>query len=124
MMAQLSLDGGVAANYFGSWVARGAETAWNAEWRFAGSAGTLEWVNEKLRFSDETGHSRRVPAKPLRAETQLGLLDDFARALDTGEEPETSGRRNLNSLAATHAVVRSIRTGQPVHVASLLAGKA
>ena len=41
VMAQLTLMNRVVVNYFGSWVASGAETPWNADWRIEGSKGVL-----------------------------------------------------------------------------------
>jgi predicted dehydrogenase len=35
------------------------------------------------------------------------------RAIRTGDEPETSGRRNLGSLALAEAAARSTETGKP-----------
>jgi hypothetical protein len=49
------------------------------------------------------------------------LLEAFARALDSKTEPEASGRRNLNSLATTYAIVRAAQTRRRVVVRGLLA---
>jgi predicted dehydrogenase len=115
-------------NYFASWVAVGWETNWNADWRFEGSNGVLRWERDRLFFSDggdtlPQGVPRRQrPVRFIRwpKTHQAYLLHAFAKALDTGVEPETSGRRNLNSLATTYAVVRAAKARRRVLVSELL----
>ena len=120
VMAQLDLTNKIVANYFASWVALGRETDWNGEWRIEGSKGTLLWRSDDILFSDRPRGGRKV--RPVRwpQSHQAYLLDAFADALDTGNEPETSGADNLNSFAATHAVVRAAKQGQRVAVGELL----
>ena len=120
VMAQITLGRGVSVNYFASWVATGAETGWNADWRFEGSKGVLLWENDQLAFSNAPGRKRPVPLVAWPRTHQAYLLWAFAKALDTGEEPETSGRRNLNSLATTYAVVRAAKLRRPVAVVEML----
>ncbi|MDQ1256852.1 MAG: hypothetical protein QG656_1452, partial [Candidatus Hydrogenedentes bacterium] len=109
VMAQLELSNKVAVNYFASWVATGAETNWNADWRIEGSKGVLLWERDALSFSDKPNRARKIPLIKCPLTHQAYLLDAFATALDKGIEPETSGRRNLNSLATTYAVVRAVK---------------
>ena len=120
VMAQLILDNGVVVNYFGSWVSKGAETNWNANWRFEGSKGVLLWEDDSLAFSNRPGRKRAVPLIKMRKTHQAYLLEAFAKALDTGAEPETSGRLNLNSLAATYAVVRAAEKKRLVRLSELV----
>ena len=120
LMAQLELDHGVAVNYFASWVATGHETGWNADWRFEGSKGVLLWEKDVLTFSDKPARKRKVPFIKWPVCHQAYLLDSFAKCLDTGVEPETSGASNLNSLATTYAVVRAAREKRRVEVRELL----
>lgn len=44
---------------------------------------------------------------------RAGALAAFAEAVATGVEPETSGRRNLASLALAEAAARSAESGRP-----------
>ena len=120
VMAQLELDNGAVVNYFASWVATGWETGWNANWRFEGSKGVLLWESDQLAFSSAPDKKKTVPLIKCPKVHQAYLLDAFARALDTGVEPETSGRRNLNSLAATYAVVRAAKAHRKIRVSDLL----
>jgi predicted dehydrogenase len=120
IMAQLETDAGVSVNYFASWVASGAETPWNADWRIEGSKGVLLWQDDEIWFSDKPDCRERVTEVAWPKVHQAFLIDAFAETLDTGVEPETSGRRNLNSLATTYAVVRSAREDRRVNVSELL----
>ena len=120
VMAQLETESGVSVNYFASWVSAGAETPWNANWRIEGSKGVLIWENDEIWFSDKPDARERVPEVDFPKVHQAWLIDAFAEALDTGIEPETSGRRNLNSLATTYAVVLAAEEGRRVNVSELL----
>jgi len=120
VMAQLELANGVVANYHASWVAGGWETTWNADWRIEGSAGVLLWEGDDLFFSTTPGRRRKVRPLKMPLQHQAYLLEAFGKALDDGTEPETSGRRNLNSLATTYTVVRAAQQRRRVRVSELL----
>jgi len=120
VMAQVAMDSGAFVNYFGSWVATGWETPWNGDWRIEGSDGVLLWENDALTVSNSPGHRRKVRMIKWPKSHQAYLLDAFAACLDNGSEPETSGRNNLNSLAATFAMVRSAREKRRVPISEML----
>lgn len=120
IMAQLELANGIVVNYFGSWVSTGWETPWNAHWRLDGSKGVLLCEFDRLSFSEKPERKRAVPLVKWPVIHQAYLLEAFGQALDTGIEPETSGRRNLNSLATTYALVRAAEQGRRVQVDELL----
>lgn len=120
IMAQIEMEAGLMVNYFGSWVASGCETTWNADWRIEGSKGVLMWQGDRVSFSDTPDKKRSVPQARMALTHQAYLLDAFGKAIDTGIEPETSGRRNLNSLAATYAVVRAAKERRPVRIEEML----
>lgn len=120
VMAAIELACGVQVEYFGSWVATGWETTWNADWRIEGSKGVLLWQGESLALSNRSNEKREVRVLKMARDHQAYLLEAFGRALDEGVEPETSGRRNLNSLAATYAVVAAAQKRRRVEVAELL----
>ncbi|HNR32204.1 MAG TPA: Gfo/Idh/MocA family oxidoreductase [Candidatus Hydrogenedentes bacterium] len=121
VMAQWRCENGATANYCASWVSGGWETTWNADWRFDGSKGALMLEGEQVFFSDKPGSRRAVPLVKFEPAHQAWLLEAFARALTANTEPETSGRDNLNSLAATHAMVRAAKERRWVTVRELLA---
>ena len=120
VMAQLELESGTTVNYVASWVSAGWETGWNAHWRFDGSKGALLIEEDHVYFSNTAGRRRKVPLLKWPLAHQAYLLEAFAIALETGVEPETSGRNNLNSLAATHAVVQAARQQRRVPVRDML----
>jgi predicted dehydrogenase len=51
---------------------------------------------------------------------RLGILNAFLRAIHDGEEPETSGRDNLHTLALVMGAISSASSGQPQLLESLL----
>ena len=121
VMAQLETKNGVMVDYFASWVGRGWETTWNADWRIEGANGVLLIEKDALFFSDHPERRRKIPLRKMKHVHQAHLLEAFGKALDNAMEPETSGRNNLNSLAATHAVVRAAKMKHRVLVRDLLA---
>jgi len=120
VMAHLETEGGAAVSYVGSWVSQGWETTWNGDWRFEGPKGVLLWRNGEVAFSAGADTKEAVPLVEMPAVHQARLLEVFAECLDHGAEPETSGRRNLNSLAAIYAAVRSAKERRRVQVDELL----
>jgi predicted dehydrogenase len=63
--------------------------------------------------------ARRVKLPELPAVDQAGSLAAFAQAIRTGEEPESSGRVNLGSLALAFAMIESATAGLPVFVPAI-----
>lgn len=120
IMAQLEMSGGVTANYCGSWVSTGWESGWNADWRIEGAKGVLLLEQDTIYFSNKAGSRKKIPLVKCARTQQAHLLDAFARALDAGLEPETSGKKNLNSFAATHAVVCAAQERRRVLVRELI----
>ncbi len=120
IMTQLMMENGVSVNYFGSWVASGWETTWNGDWRIEGSKGTLLWEGEDVFFSNTPSKRRKIRQAKMKRTHQAYLLEAFGKAIDTGEEPETSGRRNLNSLATTFAVVKAAKEKRRVTIREML----
>jgi len=120
VMAQLAMTNGVLVNYFASCVGAGWETGWNADWRVEGSKGVLLLERDELYLSNKPGRRRKVPLRKWPLTRQAYLLEAFADALDSGVEPETGAKNNLNSLAATHALVRAGKEKRCVSVRELL----
>lgn len=118
--AQFEMTGGVVGNYFASWVSRGWETDWNANWRIEGEKGVLLIEDSHVYFSNKCATRRKVALLKMAKTHQEWLIQEFARCLDKGLEPETSSRNNLNSLVATHAAVRAVREQRRVRVNELL----
>ncbi|HOD51937.1 MAG TPA: Gfo/Idh/MocA family oxidoreductase [Candidatus Hydrogenedentes bacterium] len=120
VMAALELDTGSCVNYHASWVANGWETPWNGNWRFDGSRGALLWENDELYVSNSPAKRRKLRQVAWPLVGQAGLLDAFARAVESRQQPETAAADNLKSLAVTHALVRAVREKRRVELRELL----
>jgi len=118
--ACLELEGGIGVNYFASWVSRGWETDWNGNWRIEGDKGVLLIEDSQVYFTDKQKTRRKIPLVKIEKTHQDWLLDNFCIMLQKKMEPETSAGNNLNSLAATHAVVKAIQEKRRFTVQELL----
>lgn len=125
--ATIEFDGGALVSYRGSWVSPGPQTYWDGEWHMECERGEIFWTGR-----DDQGTSgdrvtirllgkpaRRVKLPELPAIDQAGSLKAFAQAIQSGQEPETSGRANMGSLALTFAMIESATAGLTVPVAQL-----
>jgi len=112
----LLLDNNINVAYNASWVSQGWETSWNGNWRIEGSKGVLIMENDQLFFSCKPDSRREVSLRKWPLAHQAYLLESFYDCLEKDLEPETSGKANLNSLAATHAAVKAVRDGRTVNV--------
>jgi predicted dehydrogenase len=126
----LGFEGGVTVSYRGSWISGGRRTPWAGEWRMEGRNGAIEWasrgdpgVRDRVIVRPADDRARRIDLPPIRDVDRAGSLAAFAEAVATGREPETSGRRNLGTLALTYAAVRSATEHRRVDVAELLDGR-
>jgi predicted dehydrogenase len=124
----ISFQGGVAVSYRGSWISRGRPTPWGGEWRLEGSDGALEWASRRergapdiLRHLTADGAARPVVLPGIAALDRAGTLAAFIEAVRSGAEPETSGRRNLSTLALTIAAIRSATERRRVAISELIA---
>ena len=136
----ITFDGGAVVTYRGSWVSPGVPTTWSGDWhvecekgeifwtgRNGGDAGSTEGEVVTVRHlpGSRAGGTRTAgedgaeveqldPVKlaGVRYVGRAGALAEFARAIESGVEPESSGRANLASLAVSEAAVRSIESGR------------
>jgi len=133
----VEFEGGARINYTGTFVAPGVDTGWNGRWVITGSKGTLVWnprddwgpirlfrQDADLSQYREQHFFTPLPemwGEPVWAES-IGAtghhydLYHWRACIETGAEPETSGRDNLHTLALTLAAVRSANTGRTVEV--------
>jgi predicted dehydrogenase len=121
----LQLDDGTAFSYSGDWSALGEQTPWNGNWRLQCAEGALIMKDDHItltrcqKWGTEPSYwPQHVGDIPLRA--QAKLLHDFAEAIRTGKQPETSGQDNLWSFGAVMAGVISAREGRTVDVQELI----
>ena len=123
VVAVLGLEGGAKVTYLGDWATHEPTTSWNGAWTFVGERGWLIWRGgESDPLTGEVVVERwgkaatALPMPELPAVDRAGSLGAFREAVETGREPETSGRDNVGSLAVVLAMVESIERGTVVEV--------
>jgi predicted dehydrogenase len=130
--ALLCFEGGLRANYLGTWTA--AWNEFNFRWRTDCSRGVLVQKAQfddlqRARFSPElalTGERFKLAAEPLEpvelepveyfVDDTRGLLREFVDALHSNRPVETSAKDHLKTLALTRACIQAARTGQRVQM--------
>ena len=124
MQAMLTLEGGIHATYSASYESSGHEFFERGQeyyQRLLGELGTLHVLHRWLVLC-ERGKRPRVLRRGRRRTTEDSLLlDQLQRALRHGEEPDSSGRANLETVAAMEACVRSASEGRWVNPQDLIA---
>jgi predicted dehydrogenase len=121
--AIIRFEGDIMVSYRGNWLSAGPETAWAGAWRMELSGAEIAWTSREgkpIESADAVtvrplgGEPKPIDLPHVRYIDRAGSLEAFVRAIRTGEEPETSGRHNLKTLALTLATVESATTGAPV----------
>ncbi|MDX6377947.1 MAG: hypothetical protein QOE98_2250 [Gaiellaceae bacterium] len=132
--AVIELEGGGLVQYHGSWVSRGRQTTWDGDWFIDCENGQVAWADNRVRVRPEAvyytvyleGFQERdgwmeCDLVAAAEEERRFTLEEFARCIAEGREPDTSGRDNLRSIALTYAVADSARSGQRCAIADYLA---
>lgn len=121
-MVVFEFEGGLKVLYNGSWVTRGRETSWNADWTVECRDAVIELRDESihLTMADHPGQDTEVELQAMPCEGQEFALREFQRAVAEGREPEASGRDNLASMAMVFAAVQSADSGLPVDIRNVL----
>jgi predicted dehydrogenase len=124
--ATITFDGGAVVSYRGSWASPGAQTTWSGEWRIECAEGEIAWTGrgDGQKLSDERVMVRKIGAKRAKPVELVslpdvdrgGTLQAFVDAIKNDQEPETSGRDNLHTLALMNAAIEASQTGAPVIV--------
>jgi len=115
--ATITFDGGAVVSYRGSWVSPGPKTCWSGEWRVECTRGEIVWTSRGDTTSDQVTvrplgkRAHRVKLPEIALTDRRGSLQAFVQAVRTGQEPESSGRDNLHSLALMCAAVESATSG-------------
>ena len=118
--ATITFDGGAVVSYRGSWVSPGPKTCWSGEWHMECSGGEIVWTSRDEIAADRVTirplgkRARSVTLPALAVTDRRGSLEAFVQAVETGQEPESSGRDNLHSLALMYAAVESVTSHVPV----------
>ena len=111
-------------SYRGSWVSPSPQTFWDGEWRMECERGEIWWTSRGGRDASDDSvivrglgkRARRIKLPELPQLDRAGSLAAFARAIREGQEPESSGRDNLGSIALAHAAIESATSGLPIPV--------
>jgi predicted dehydrogenase len=123
-VATIVFEGGVVASYRGSWISAAPVTPWAGEWHMEFENGEIVWTSaadsdpsqDRVVVTQRGGEPRAI-ALPVAPRTgTFGTLTEFAAAIRSGREPETSGRHNLGTIALMEAAVESAALRQPVTI--------
>jgi len=86
------------------------------------AGGEIVWTSRHTTLPDEVvvrplgKRARRIKLPEMPLIDRHGSLQAFVQAIYTGQEPESSGRDNLKTLALMLASVESASTGLPVQL--------
>ncbi len=123
-VASIDFEGGVVVSYRGSWISAGPVTPWAGEWRMEFENGEVTWTSaadsdvaqDRVVVRNRDGDERTIALAPVPRTGTWGSLTEFASAIRTGREPETSGRNNLGTIALMTAAVESATLREPVAI--------
>ena len=134
----VEFENGVHVNYTGSFAAPGQDTGWNGRWVITGEKGTIVWnqrddwgpirilrQNADLALYQGQQHfftplpeqwGDPIWAESIGASGHQYDLYHWRACIESGLEPETSGRDNLNTLALALAAVESANSHKTVEI--------
>jgi len=127
MAALVMLESGVPLLYEGSGATYRTWTSWNGDWELVGEEGKITWTGGvddpelgvvTLQCWGQEPVQLELDRSGLRGRELI--LETFRQAVLTDQEPETSARDNINSLALVIACAASIDRGEPVQVSEFL----
>ena len=114
---------GVVVSYRGSWVTAGHLTPWAGEWHLEFERGEVVWSSrdddmdqDRVMIRPRGGKARAAALPAVPRTGPSGTLTEFAHAVRSGREPETSGRHNLGTVAFVAAAVESASVHEPVSI--------
>ena len=127
LMAIVTLEGGATLLYQGSGATYRPWTSWNGDWEIVGELGRITWT-EGVEDAEAGVVTLYIWGKEavVIEQDQSGLrgrelvLELFRKATISGQEPETSVRDNINSLALVLACAASIDRGEAVDLRAFL----
>lgn len=127
MTALVTLESGTPLVYEGSGATYRPWTSWNGDWELVGERGRITWTGGVANPDDGVVTLHCWGQQPVVIEQDHSgpqgrelVLETFRRATLTGQEPETSARDNINSLALVLACAASIDRGEPVEISDFL----
>ena len=123
-VASAVFEGGVVVSYRGSWISAAPVTPWAGEWRMEFENGEVTWTSaadsdpaqDRVTVRRRDGDERTLDLPAMSRTGIPAALAEFASAIRQGREPETSGRRNLGTIALMEAAVESAARREVVTV--------
>ncbi len=120
----VTFDGGTVVSYRGSWISHGPITNWCGDWTMDCERGQIVWTGrgeqgDKVLVRPEGQRARAMRLPVLEQVDRKGSLQAFVQAIEKGEQPESTGRDNLKTLALMFAAIRATESGLPVKIADL-----
>ena len=123
-VASIAFEGGAVVSYRGSWISAGPATPWAGEWRMEFENGEVTWTSaadsdatqDRVVVNPRDGEQRTIVLPAMPRTGTFATLTEFATAVQSGREPETSGRHNLGTIALMEAAVESSSSRQPVTI--------
>jgi predicted dehydrogenase len=124
LQALLTLEDGVRAVYSATYESNGHEFFERGQEfyeRLVGERATLHVLHRWLVLCERGRRPRWIRRGPREGSEESRLLTQLQRALLDGSEPDSSGRGNLETIAALEACIRSASEGGWVDPRELLA---
>lgn len=118
--AIITFDGGTVVNYRGSWVSPGPQTSWSGEWRMECAGGEILWSSRNMPEPDSLTirplgkRARRIKLLDYPLTDRHGSLNAFREAIESDQEPESSGRDNLKTLSLMFTAIESAVSEKPL----------
>lgn len=113
---------GTVVSYRGSWVSSDERTYWAGDWRMEFERGLIRWTSRQggphgtdgdaVSIRTRDGKAAQVAMDEMPVWGRSAGVLAFIDAIETGVEPENSGRRNLGSVALMEAAAKSMASGQ------------
>ena len=105
----IEMTDGVHVTYNASWVATGAETTWNGNWRIECEKGVILLKDDRVLVGKKSGHLKEVPPLKMSRQRQGYSLHEFVTAIKEGREPDSGGEDNLKSINMVFQTIEAIK---------------
>jgi predicted dehydrogenase len=118
----VTFEDDTVVSYRGSWVSSGTPTFWAGDWHMECEQGEIAWTSrqggahgtkgDKVTLRPRMGKETAAELEKMPVWGRSASLLALIEAIETGVEPENSGRRNLGSLALMEAAAKSLASGE------------
>lgn len=122
----VTFEDGTIVSYRGSWVSSDERTDWTGDWRIECEEGLIRWTGrtggavgtggDKVSIRTRDGKVKDLTLDDMPIWGRSAGVLAFIEAIETGVEPENSGRRNLGSVALMEAAATSLAAGEAIEI--------